>query len=72
MIYRAINKFHSILLSRTYPFRNIGKGVSLCWPLKLNRSLSRYISIGNNVVIAEGVWINIPEVPSELHAPDHS
>jgi acetyltransferase-like isoleucine patch superfamily enzyme len=65
MIYRAINKFHSILLSHTYPFRNIGKGVSLCWPLKLNRSLARYISIGNNVVIAEGVWINIPEVPSD-------
>ena len=65
MTSRAINKLHSSWLSHTYPFHNIGKNVSLCWPLKLDRSLARYISIGENVIIAEGVWINIPEVPSD-------
>jgi len=65
MISRAINKVHSFVLSYTYPFHSIGKGVSICRPLKLDRSLARYISIGHNVLIAEDVWINIPEVPSD-------
>lgn len=65
MIARAINKLHTFFLSHTYPFHNIGKGVSICRPLKLDRSLAQYISIGHNVLIAENVWINIPEVPCD-------
>ena len=64
MTSRVINKFHSLFLSHTYPFHNIGRGVSICWPFKLDRSLAQYISIGDNVLISEDVWINIPEVPS--------
>jgi acetyltransferase-like isoleucine patch superfamily enzyme len=65
MTARAVNKLHSLFLSHTYPFHKVGKGVSLCWPLKLDRSLARYISIGENVIIAEDVWINIPEMPND-------
>ena len=65
MISRAINKFHSLWLSHTYPFHKIGKGVSICCPIRFDRSLAKYISIGNNVLIADDVWINIPEVPDD-------
>src|ERR1700733_7105398 len=65
MIYRVINKTHSLWLSFTYPFHKIGKGVSISCSCELRRSFAQYVSIGDNVFIEEHVWINIAEVPRE-------
>jgi acetyltransferase-like isoleucine patch superfamily enzyme len=65
MINRAFDKFHSLWLRYTYPFYKIGKGVSISRSCRIDRSLAKYISIGDNVYIAEYAWINIAEVPRD-------
>src|SRR4051794_33084980 len=65
MIHRAINKFYSLWVSYTYPFHKIGKRFSISPSCKLDRSSAKYISIGDNVFVAEYVWINVPEVPRD-------
>jgi acetyltransferase-like isoleucine patch superfamily enzyme len=65
MISRAIDKFHSLWLRYTYPFHKIGKGVSISRTCRIDRSIAKYISIGDNVYIAEYAWINVAEVPRD-------
>lgn len=65
MINPAFNKLHSLWLSYTYPFHKIGKGVSINSSCELRRSFAKYISIGDNVLIADDVWIHIEEVPRD-------
>jgi acetyltransferase-like isoleucine patch superfamily enzyme len=65
MIYRVINKLHSLWLAYTYPFHKIGKRVSISRSCKIDRAFAKYISIGDGVYIADYVWINVPEVPAD-------
>jgi acetyltransferase-like isoleucine patch superfamily enzyme len=65
MIYRIINKLHSLWLAYTYPFHKIGKRVSISHSCKIDRAIAKYISIGDGVYIADYVWINVPEVPAD-------
>jgi acetyltransferase-like isoleucine patch superfamily enzyme len=65
MISRAINKFHSLWLSFTYPFAEFGKDVSIKRSCEIRRSFARYVSIGEKVTIEDNVWINIVDVPRD-------
>jgi acetyltransferase-like isoleucine patch superfamily enzyme len=65
MIYRVLNKLHSLWLAYTYPFHKIGKRVSISRSCKIDRSFAKYISIGDGVYVADYVWINVPEVPAD-------
>jgi acetyltransferase-like isoleucine patch superfamily enzyme len=65
MIYRAINKSHTIWLSITYPFARFGKGVSIKRSCEMRRSFAKYVSIGERVTIEEKVWINIVDAPRD-------
>lgn len=56
---RAMNKFHSLWLARTYPFASFGKRVSIDRSCVLQRSMARHVSIGDGVVLHRDVWIFI-------------
>jgi acetyltransferase-like isoleucine patch superfamily enzyme len=65
MINRVLDKLHSLWLCYTYPFYKFGKRVSISRTCKIDRSIAKYISIGDNVYIADYAWINIPELPRD-------
>jgi len=56
---RAINKMYSLWLRATYPFAGCGHNFSAHIPCILPKPLSRYIHIGNDVIIRKDVWLNI-------------
>jgi acetyltransferase-like isoleucine patch superfamily enzyme len=60
-------KLHSIWLQYTYPFADFGRGVSVDSSCEIRRSVSRAISLGDNVYLAPDVWLDVPG-PSE-HGP---
>ena len=45
----------------TYPFAGFGNGVSIHYNCDLRRSVANRVRIGDDVYIAPGVWLNIPE-----------
>jgi acetyltransferase-like isoleucine patch superfamily enzyme len=63
---RIAVKLHSLWLSWIYPFASLGRGISVHYSCELQRSMARYIKIGDSVQIAREVWLNIP------FAPDHT
>ena len=48
----------------TYPFVSFGKNVSIHYSCDLPRSISGQVSIGNNIYMAPGIWINVSPGPS--------
>lgn len=60
-VIRIINKLYSWWLRYTYPFARCGSLLSVHFPCIGNRALSRYISIGNNVIIRKDTWLNVVE-----------
>ena len=59
---RLASKLHSLWLAYTYPFASIGKDVSVHYSCDLSRSRANYIRLGNSVILARDVWLNIPNV----------
>jgi acetyltransferase-like isoleucine patch superfamily enzyme len=60
---RIATKLHSMWLARTYPFVSVGRRFSIHYSCDLRRSTAHRIRIGNDVILARDVWINIPNVP---------
>ncbi len=58
---RILTKSKTMWMRWTYPFAGFGQGNSIHYSCDLKRSISERVKIGNNVYIAEGTWLNIPE-----------
>jgi acetyltransferase-like isoleucine patch superfamily enzyme len=63
LISRVATKLNSIWMQRTYAFAGFGKKVSIHYSCDLPRSISGYVSLGNNVYLAPHVWINVSSGP---------
>jgi acetyltransferase-like isoleucine patch superfamily enzyme len=61
---RLANKLHSLWLAWTYPFASFGKNVWVHYSCQLSRSIANYIRVGDGVVLARDVWLNIPHIPN--------
>jgi acetyltransferase-like isoleucine patch superfamily enzyme len=55
---RAATKLNTIWLQATYPFAAFGRGVSIHYSCDLPRSISGFMSFGDNVYVAPDVWFN--------------
>jgi acetyltransferase-like isoleucine patch superfamily enzyme len=60
---RALTKFNSLWLAWTYHFAFLGKNVSFHHSCDLQRSLARYISIGDEVIVAKDAWLDVQDYP---------
>jgi acetyltransferase-like isoleucine patch superfamily enzyme len=66
---RLRRRVYTAWLRRTYPFAKFGKKVSVDQTCEIQRSVSVHISIGNNVYLAPGVWLNVVS-GKENHKPN--
>jgi len=57
---RAITKFHTEWLKRTYPFDSFGRRTSIHYSCDIRRPMSKYISLGDEVFLAPDIWLNVP------------
>lgn len=60
---RVLRKLHSLWLSWTYPFASVGHHFSVHYSCSLSRTIARYISIGNTVLIDRNCRVDVPIVP---------
>jgi len=58
---RFLTKANTIWMRLTYPFAGFGKGVSIHYSCDLPRQVSNRMQIGNDVYIATGTWLTVPE-----------
>ena len=58
---RVACKLNTQWLRRTYPFAAIGKGISIAPSCDFSRRGSQYISLGDDVLLTTGVWLNVVE-----------
>jgi acetyltransferase-like isoleucine patch superfamily enzyme len=56
---RLVNRLHSDWLRFTYPFQVFGKRVSIASSCDISRTTANYISIGDDVILGEQVWLNV-------------
>jgi acetyltransferase-like isoleucine patch superfamily enzyme len=56
---RAATKANSVWMRSTYPFANMGRGASVHYSCEIKRSAARNISLGDEVVLAPDVWLNV-------------
>ncbi|MGA8765328.1 MAG: acyltransferase [Candidatus Sulfotelmatobacter sp.] len=61
---RSRTWFHTIWLKKTYPFAAFGQKTSVDYSCEMRRSVSRLVSLGDDVWLAPQVWLNIITVPS--------
>ena len=57
---RVATKLNGIWLRKTYPFASFGQNVALHYSIEIRREISPYICLGDNVYVAQDVWLNIP------------
>jgi len=58
---RVASKLNTEWLRATYPFSAIGRGISVAPSCDLSRHGSQYMSLGDEVLLTAGVWLNIVE-----------
>jgi acetyltransferase-like isoleucine patch superfamily enzyme len=58
---RIAGKLNTEWLRATYPFAAIGRQLSIAPSCNLGRGSSQYISLGDDVLLTSGVWLNIVE-----------
>jgi acetyltransferase-like isoleucine patch superfamily enzyme len=58
-IRRATDRLYTIWIGYTYPFASRGRNLSIHYPCRLDKRVADHISIGNSVLIAKDVWLNI-------------
>jgi acetyltransferase-like isoleucine patch superfamily enzyme len=63
---RVASKLNTEWLRATYPFAAIGRGLSISSSCDLWRGAARYISLGDDVLLTAGVWLNIVEASGPL------
>ena len=56
---RALTKFRTAWMKKTYLFQELGHGVSIHYSCDVERSASKYIIIKDGVYIAWDVWLNV-------------
>lgn len=56
---RVMRKLNSEWLRATYPFARVGKKLSIEPSCDLGRMIAPYIALGNNIILADHVWLNI-------------
>jgi acetyltransferase-like isoleucine patch superfamily enzyme len=56
---RGLTWLHARWLETTYPFARFGRHVSIDFSCDILRSVARYIQIGDEVVLARDVWLNV-------------
>jgi acetyltransferase-like isoleucine patch superfamily enzyme len=61
-----LTKLWTIWLRTTYPFNRFGKDVSIHYTCDVRRCIAKNISIGDDVILAKGVRLNVPEPGSAL------
>lgn len=58
---RLASKLNTEWLRATYPFAAIGRRVSIAPSCDVWRHGSQYMSLGNDIFLASGVWLNVVE-----------
>lgn len=58
---RIASAVNTLWMKHTYRFASIGKGAWIHHSCDLDRTMVRYMSIGDEVMLKKGVWLNIPE-----------
>jgi acetyltransferase-like isoleucine patch superfamily enzyme len=56
---RALTKLHSMWVNSTYPFASRGSGNSFHHGSQISRARSPRISIGSNLSLRKGAWLNV-------------
>jgi len=56
---RLATFLHTIWLRSTYPFEGFGRKTSVDGSCDIRRSAARFISLGDEVYLAPGIWLNI-------------
>lgn len=64
---RLHTKLHTQTLRLTYPFARFGSGNSIDYRCEIRRSVSNRIEIGNRVMLAQDVWLNV--IPWDTEPP---
>ncbi len=59
---RLASKLHSLWLAWTYAFASIGNGVWVHYSCRISRSMAKYIRIGDGVIVAQDVCLNIQPI----------
>ena len=59
---RIATKLNTLWMKAIYPFANFGHRVSIHYSCDIARSRARYANIGDDVILAQDVWLNM--VPS--------
>jgi acetyltransferase-like isoleucine patch superfamily enzyme len=65
---RIAGKLNTQWIRATYPFAAIGRRLSIAPSCDLWRGSSQYISLGDDVLLTSGVWLNIVEDSGPLQA----
>jgi acetyltransferase-like isoleucine patch superfamily enzyme len=65
---RGWSWLHTRWLAATYPFAGFGRGVSIDSSCDILRSVARYMQIGDEVVLARDIWLNVVP-PSDNTSP---
>jgi acetyltransferase-like isoleucine patch superfamily enzyme len=66
LVSRCKNKLYSIWLSTMYPFRSVGKKLSVHFPCHLRRPFAGSIELGNSVIIGKDTFIHIVDDKSDV------
>lgn len=56
---RGLSKLNALWLRSTYPFNNFGHRTSLHYSCEISRSIAKFISLGDDVYLAQDVWVNV-------------
>ena len=59
-VQRAATRLNTHWLRWTYPFALFGRHTSIHHSVDVRKAVAQYISIGESVLIARDVWLNIP------------
>lgn len=56
---RIVTKLNTIWLQKTYRFAAFGRRVALHYSCDIQRATSRDVSLGDNLYLAQDVWLNV-------------
>lgn len=60
MYIKGINKIYGFFLKKTYNFYFSGRNLKISPNSKIEKKAAIFIYLGDDVLIKEGVWINVP------------
>lgn len=64
----ALSKLYTFWLRHTYPFRFMGRGISVHYSFRASRGMAPRLKLGNFLSAGKDVWLNIiPEASDEVN-----